>query len=183
MIQTAHSDQELAACARRGDREAFGILVERHWESLVRLVYRMVGDPALAEDAAQEACLRAWLRLDTYKPEFAFRNWFFSIGVNAAIDARRRKDVPVAVEFLDHVDSSPGPEARAERHEKAARVQHAVLALPPASRAVLVLREYEGLSYQQIAQTLSIPIGTVMSRLNYARNHLREELRAYLEAE
>ena len=73
------------------------------------------------------------------------------------------------------------PETRVEREEQAGRVRQAVLSLPPASRAVLVLREYEGLSYQEIADTLDIPIGTVMSRLNYARGRLREALAPWLE--
>jgi len=94
----------------------------------------------------------------------------------------RREREMVDVDALPLAASDEGPEAAVEGKERGERVRQAVLALPPASRAVLVLREYEGLSYREIADTLGIPIGTVMSRLNYARNRLRESLAPYLEA-
>jgi RNA polymerase sigma-70 factor (ECF subfamily) len=93
----------------------------------------------------------------------------------------RRERETVDIDRLLVVSSELGPEAAVEGEERGERVQRAVLALPPASRAVLILREYEGLSYQEIAETLDIPVGTVMSRLNYARNRLREALAPYLE--
>jgi RNA polymerase sigma-70 factor (ECF subfamily) len=105
----------------------------------------------------------------------------YRIATNAALDFLRRERETVDVDTLSLVSSDEGPEAMVERAERGERVRQAVLALPPASRAVLVLREYEGLSYQEIADTLRIPIGTVMSRLNYARNRLRESLAPYLE--
>ena len=142
----------------------------------------MCGDVNLAEDAAQEAFIRAWQHLHSYRPRSLFRNWVYRIATNAALDVLRREREAVDIDGLPLEASDEGPEATVEGKEQGERVRQAVLALPPASRAVLILREYEGLAYQEIADTLNIPIGTVMSRLNYARDRLRESLSRYLEA-
>jgi RNA polymerase sigma-70 factor (ECF subfamily) len=172
---------ELITQAQRGDRQAFGELVRHHREGVINVVYRMCGDANLAEDAAQEAFIRAWQHLPNYQPRSPFRNWVYRIATNAARDVLRRERETVDVDELPLAASDEGPEAITEREERGERVRQAVLALPPAGREVLVLREYEGLSYREIADTLGIPIGTVMSRLNYARNHLRKSLAPYLE--
>jgi RNA polymerase sigma-70 factor (ECF subfamily) len=175
------NELELIAKAQQGDRQAFGELVRCHRKGVVNVVYRMCGDVHMAEDAAQEAFIRAWRGLSRYRPRSPFRNWLYRIATNVALDALRRERETVDIDGLLLAASEPGPEAAVEGEERGERVQRAVLALPPASRAVVVLREYEGLSYQEIAQTLDIPVGTVMSRLNYARNRLREALAPYLE--
>jgi RNA polymerase sigma-70 factor (ECF subfamily) len=181
MPSTEANELELITKAQQGDRHAFGELVRCHREGVVNVVYRMCGDVHLAEDAAQEAFIRAWRGLGRYQPRSPFRNWLYRIATNVALDALRRERETVDIDRLSVVASELGPEAAVEGEERGERVQRAVLALPPASRAVLVLREYEGLSYQEIAETLDIPVGTVMSRLNYARNRLREALVPYLE--
>jgi RNA polymerase sigma-70 factor (ECF subfamily) len=172
---------ELIAQAQQGDRRAFGELVHLHHSGVINVVYRMCGDANLAEDAAQEAFIRAWQHLSKYRPQSPFRNWVYRIATNAALDALRRERETEDVDDLPLAAQEDGPEVAAEKAERGERVQQAVLALPPASRAVLVLREYEGLAYQEIAETLGIPIGTVMSRLNYARGQLRKSLAPYLE--
>ena len=179
--QSAETELELITQAQRGDRRAFGELVRRHREGVVNVVYRMCGETNLAEDAAQEAFIRAWQHLPGYQPRSPFRNWVYRIATNVALDALRREREMVDVDTLSLAASDEGPETTLEGKERGERVRQAVLALPPASRAVLVLREYEGLSYREIADTLGIPIGTVMSRLNYARNRLRESLAPHLE--
>lgn len=176
------TELDLIALAQRGDRQAFGELVRRHREGVINVVYRMCGDVNLAEDAAQEAFIRAWQHLHSYRPRSLFRNWVYRIATNAALDVLRRERETVDIDTLPLEASDEGPEATVEDKEQGERVRQAVLALPPASRAVLILREYEGLAYQEIADTLNIPIGTVMSRLNYARDRLRESLSRYLEA-
>ena len=181
-VQSAEKEIELITRAQKGDRGAFGQLVGRHREGVINVVYRMCGDANPAEDTAQEAFIRAWQHLPSYKPRSPFRNWVYRIATNAALDVLRRERETVDVDALPLANSDDGPEAAVEREERGQRVRRAVLALPDASRAVLVLREYEGLSYKEIAETLGIPIGTVMSRLNYARNLLRESLTPYLEA-
>ena len=167
--------------AQQGDRRAFGELVRCHREGVINVVYRMCGDANLAEDAAQEAFIRAWKHLPNYRPQSPFRNWVYRIATNAALDVLRRERETVDVDALPIPSSGAGPEATVQEAERSARVKQAVLELPEASRTVLVLREYEGLSYKEIADTLGIPIGTVMSRLNYARNRLRESLAPCLE--
>jgi RNA polymerase sigma-70 factor (ECF subfamily) len=177
----AENEAELIAQAQQGDRGAFGQLVRRHRGGVINVVYRMCGDANLADEAAQEAFIRAWQHLPGYRPRSPFRNWLYRIATNAARDALRREVGTVDIDTVSVTDSTQGPQAAVEAQELGERVQEAVLSLPPASRAVLVLREYEGLSYKEIADTLGIPMGTVMSRLNYARNLLRESLGRYVE--
>jgi RNA polymerase sigma-70 factor (ECF subfamily) len=176
-------EQTWIQSALLGDRQAFGELVRRHRAGVVNVVYRMCGDAALAEEAAQEAFLRAWRNLTRYNPQYAFRSWVYRMAVNAAVDALRRERPTTDLDDAESLASSAeGPEAALERKESAEQVQRAVLALPPASRAVLVLREYEAMSYHEIAEALDIPLGTVMSRLSYARGQLRRTLSPHPEA-
>ena len=181
----ASSDTELDLITRAqgGDRWAFGELVRRHRQGVVNVVYRMCGDTNVAEDAAQEAFIRAWQHLPNYRPRSPFRNWVYRIATNAARDVLRRERETTDVDELPLPSSDAGPEAVLEGQERGEQVRQAVLSLPSASREVLVLREYEGLSYREIAETLDIPMGTVMSRLNYARNRLRQSLASYLYQE
>jgi RNA polymerase sigma-70 factor (ECF subfamily) len=176
------SEKDLITQAKTGDRRAFNDLVLQHRAGVVNVVYRMCGDAVLAEDAAQECFIRAWEKLATYRPRAPFRNWLYRIATNCAITMLRREKPTVNIDKMPITDGQIGPERSVERQERAGAVQQAVLALPPASRSVIILREYEGLSYRDIAQTLDIPIGTVMSRLNYARKALRTSLARYMEA-
>jgi RNA polymerase sigma-70 factor (ECF subfamily) len=175
---SAISEIELITRAKYGERNAFSDLVCIHAQGVRNVIYRMCGDAHIAEDAAQETFIQAWLHLSSYRPQTSLRNWLYRIAVNAATDMLRKEKriLPNALDDLPLSDPQPGPEAVFSQEERTALVQKAVLALPDASRAVLVLREYEGLSYQEIADTLNIPVGTVMSRLNYARKVLREKL-------
>ena len=176
--QPAVNEIELILRAQRGDRSAFSELVCLHSRGVSRVVFRMCGDLQLAEDAAQEAFLQAWQHLPSYRPGMSLRNWLYRIAVNAAIDMLRRNKqiLPGSLEDMPLQDRAPGPETVATREELVAFIQKAVLSLPEASRAVLVLREYEGMSYQEISDALDIPLGTVMSRLNYARKLIKKML-------
>jgi RNA polymerase sigma-70 factor (ECF subfamily) len=176
------TDQDLVSASLQGDRRAFGELVNRYREGAVAVVYRMTADTQLAEEAAQEAFMRAWQRLYSYKPQFPFRNWILTITVHIALDMLRGASEVVDIERLPLEASGGKPEAELEAKERRMLIQQAVLALPPACRAVLILREYECLSYQEIAAALDIPVGTVMSRLNYARSQLRQALAPLLES-
>src|SRR5215208_3347495 len=174
----AVNETELVTQAQRGDRNAFGELVRIHAQGVTNVSYRMCGDLQIAEEASQEAFIQAWLHLSSYRPQTSLRNWLYRIAVNAATDILRKEKriLPHAIEDLPLTDSGPGPEALLSQSERTALVQKAILSLPDASRAVLVLREYEEMSYHEIADTLDIPVGTVMSRLNYARKVLKEKL-------
>jgi RNA polymerase sigma-70 factor (ECF subfamily) len=181
-ISSQINETELVTKAQNGDRNAYSELVRTHSQGVLNVVYRMCGNSDLAEDAAQEAFIQAWLRLSSYKEKTSFRSWLYRIAVNAAIDMLRKEKriLPSSVDDLNLRDSRPNPEAILASSERAELIREAVITLPNASRAVLVLREYEGLSYQEIAESLEIPMGTVMSRLSYARKLLKEKLETHL---
>ncbi len=174
----AETEAILIAEAQKGDRDSFGELVRRHHPGVVNVVYRMCGDVELAEDAAQDAFIQAWLHLPSFRPGTSLRNWIYRIAVNAALDVLRRKPKtpPLDLETLSMPDSSAAPETVLLEKERALIVQRAILSLTEANRSVLTLREYGGLSYQEIAATLNIPLGTVMSRLHAARRALQQRL-------
>lgn len=181
MLETlTEIEESLVVQAMSGDRNAYGELVGRCYTDVIRVVYRLCGDEQIAQDATQDAFVRAWVRLPGFQMRAPFRHWVYRIAVNSALDTLREKpqdsieentDIPrMAAEILD-------PESAYLEQEQADRVQSAINMLTEAARVVIVLREYGGLSYEEIASLLDIPVGTVMSRLNYARNRLREMLR------
>ena len=180
-VQTANEAQ-LVTQAQNGDRNAFSELVRLHAQGVLNVIYRMCGDVQQAEDAAQETFIRAWQNLSSYRPQTSLRNWLYRIAVNVGTDMLRKEKriLPDAIEDLHLTDSGLELESLVSQQERTALVQKAILSLPDASRAVLVLREYEGLSYQEISSTLDIPVGTVMSRLSYARNLLKAKLEPQL---
>ena len=139
-IRSQSNAMELVASAQGGDRNAFSELVRLHAQDVMHVVYRMCGQLQIAEDAAQETFIQAWLRLPAYRPTASFQSWLYRIAINAAIDMLRKEKriLPHAVEELDLVDAQPGPEAQFASSERSQLVQEAVLALPEASRAVKV---------------------------------------------
>jgi len=175
---TAIDETELVHRAKNGERNAFSELVCIHAQGVRNVIYRMCGDAQIAEDAAQETFIQAWLHLSSYRPQTSLRNWLYRIAFNAATDMLRKEQriLPNALEDLQLSDPLPGPEAVFSQEERTTLVKKAILSLPDACRAVLVLREYEEMSYHEIAEALDIPLGTVMSRLNYARKLLKERL-------
>jgi len=180
--QITEDENALIEQAQHGDRNAFGELVTRYYPGVVRVVYRLCGDTGLAEDMAQEAFLRGWINLTSFHPQSSLRNWLYRIAGNATLDVLRRKtEEPLEEEAAQmYPDPAAGPESALIEKERVALLQHAMHSLPDAARSVLILREYGGLSYQEIASVLDVPVGTVMSRLNYARNRLRELLKGQL---
>lgn len=183
----AEIEAGLVQQAQQGDRGAFGELVSRYYDGVIKTVYHLCGDDQMAQDAAQEAFIRAWVKLPTFKPQAPFRNWVYRIAVNAALDNLRKRPVESIEDsegMLSMADKNPSPEAAYIEKEQVDIIQCAVRVLPEAARTVLVLREYGDLSYEEIASVLEIPMGTVMSRLSYARTRLREMLQKYrLETE
>jgi RNA polymerase sigma-70 factor (ECF subfamily) len=184
------SDTELIAQSlKRGDAgssgekasAAFGTLVLRYRKLVIDVAYRLCGDAALAEDIAQDTFIRVWDRLADYRPSGNFRAWLVRIATNLTIDAMRKFKPVVDIEDLPLVAPGQGPEAAAVSRERAAAVRAALMRLPLPSRSALVLREYEGLSYQEIADVLDVPLGTVKSRLNDARRRLKAQLASYIQ--
>jgi RNA polymerase sigma-70 factor, ECF subfamily len=178
ILKAEDTESSLIEQAYRGDRNAYGELVRIHYPGVVRVVYRLSGDACLAEDMAQETFLRAWINLSSFHLHSSLRNWLYRIAVNVTLDVlRRRPDEPLEDEAMQmHADRAASPEKALIEKERVALLQQTLRSLPEASRSVLILREYGGLSYQEISSVLDVPVGTVMSRLNYARNRLREML-------
>lgn len=174
-------DRELVDRARTGDIAAFEELVERHRDVVYRVAARTVGHDE-AEDVSQDAFLRAFHRLPSFRGEAPFRAWLLSITRNAALNqlARRR---PEPVESVDPlVEAADGerqrtPADRLEGRERRDRLEAKVRMLTPAHRVVLVLRDIEGLSYEEISEVTESPLGSVKGRLHRARGELIELLR------
>ncbi|GAB4523850.1 MAG: RNA polymerase sigma factor RpoE [Anaerolineae bacterium] len=182
VLDNTVSEAELIERSQAGDQAAFGELVNRYHRLVLSVAYRLCNDPHLAQDISQETFIKAWQALPRFVPrgdqDTGFRAWLCRIAVNTAIDEMRRQR---PVEELGPTQAAPqiGPmEAVVQRADSEA-IRAAIARLPERSRAALILREFEGLSYQEIAEALDVPIGTVMSRLNYARRRLREELEYY----
>lgn len=167
------------AAARRGDRNAFGRLVQAYQVPVYNLAYRMLGNPTEAEDAAQETFLRAYARLSTYQPEMKFSNWILSIASHYCIDRlRRRRFTWVPVEDNPLVEALTGddhrPEDAALQAEQSREIQDLLDHLEPDYRTPLVLRYWYDLSYKEIADILNITESALKSRLHRARLQLAE---------
>jgi RNA polymerase sigma-70 factor (ECF subfamily) len=182
-------ERELVLKAQGGDRNAFNDLVVLHAQGVMNVIFRMCGDVHIAEDAAQETFIRAWSHLGSFRADSSLRNWLYRIALNTATDMLRKdkRIAPGDLEDFYLADPQPGPEGVYLQDERTALVQAAIASLPEASRVVLVLKEYGDLSYREISEALYIPLGTVMSRLNYARRLLKEKLEGqmaeWMEAE
>jgi len=184
MIETtAVLENETINLALAGDQDAFNQLVCLYRSKVIQVTYRMCGDECLAEDAAQIAFLKAWQRLAQFRRGTSFRNWLYRIAINAAIDLLRREKPHTDLDSIPIAAPGGTMMGWLVKQEHIAQVRSAIRDLPEASRAVLVLKEYESLSYREIADILDIPIGTVMSRLNYARNLLARKLHSVMEEE
>jgi len=174
-------DELLVTRARGGDLAAFGQLVERHATAVRRLARGIVGEHD-AEDVTQEALMRAFHRLDRFRGEGAFRFWLLRIAHNAALDAlARRRPGERSADRDPGTASPPGertPAEQLELTERRLRLHEKIDLLTPQHRAVLVLRDLEGLSYEEIAQVTQTPVGSVKGRLHRARQQLIDLLRA-----
>lgn len=184
--RTRLDEAELVRRARSGDADAFGRLVEANQERVLRLVRGMVPEHD-ADDVAQDAFLKAFRKLGEFDDRARFSTWIYRIAANTALDWRKReryrRHAPLP-ETPDGEDAAPsdGPDARtaAERRELAAAIDAAVAGLPDHYHTIVVLREVEGLSYEDIAATLGISKGTVESRLFRARERLRTALKGWM---
>lgn len=174
-------DRELVDRTLAGDVSAFATLVERHRGVVHRVAARTVG-AAAAEDVAQDAFLRAFHRLDKFRGEAPFRAWLLRITQNAALNeaARLRPEPTDSIEPLVEEGRRPAertPVQRLEQRERRERLEGKVRMLAPAHRTVLILRDIEGLSYEEISDVTETPLGSVKGRLHRARGELIELLR------
>lgn len=180
--QADRPDAELIRDAQRGSHPAFEALVRRYSARAYRAAYRVVRDASIAEDVLQEALIKAYRGLRNFESRSSFYTWLYRITVNLALDRKRRAKRGPGVEWDDEVsrDADPravlpvsdNPEVASRRLEVREFVAEGIQTLPDGQREVLLLREVEGLSYEEIAQTMQISKGTVMSRLHYARRKM-----------
>jgi len=185
-------DQELVERAQKGDKRAFELLVMKYQRKLARLLSRMVRDQAEIEDITQESFIKAYRALPQFRGESAFYTWLYRIAVNTAknyLVARGRR-APTTTEFSNEeaegfedaelLRDIATPDAELQTKQIAAAVNKAVEALPEELRTAITLRELEGLSYEEIAQMMDCPIGTVRSRIFRAREAIAEKIRPML---
>lgn len=177
-----NDDEALIDATLGGDRAAFGTLVCRYQDRLYNTLVKLVDSREDARDLTQDAFVQAFTKLESFKRASAFYTWLYRIAFNLAMSGRRRKRPVVSI---DQVRQQSGEEPTAEQagpseglltQERAAQVRHALTELQDEHRQILVLREVDGSSYEQIAEILGVPVGTVRSRLFRARMQLRERL-------
>lgn len=167
--------------ARRGDQTAFGKLIEAYQRPVYNLAYRMLSNPGEAEEAAQEAFIRAYTRLHTYNPDHKFSTWMLSITSNYCIDLIRKRralllsiDEPLPPHPALMSDGQKGPEAQMEMNEQQEMVQSLLQELPEDYRQAVVLRYWHEMSYEEIAEMMDTTVSAIKSRLFRARRQLAE---------
>ena len=174
----ASTDRDLILRARRGETQAFGELVLRYQAAVFNVCYRLMGERREAEDMAQEAFIRAYARLESYDAERPFGPWMRRVAANLCIN--RLESLPAAQPEVDEErdpdDPAQRPEAVTEQRDEAGRLRMALSSLPPHYRVVLELRHYQELSYDEIAESLQLPLSDVKSHLFRARKLLAEKL-------
>lgn len=177
----AATDAQLVSRSKSADVEAFGELVRRYQKPVFRIVLRMVKSPDDADDITQDTFVRAYRGLKTFKEEFDFHPWLYRIAYNQAINFlnKRKRQAAVDLDDVPERDIKTGPEPEspiqsASRQELLGRLESALERLPEEQRTVFLLRVQDGLSYEEIAETMGTPKGTVMSRLARARMALRK---------
>ncbi|MEC7679183.1 MAG: sigma-70 family RNA polymerase sigma factor [Planctomycetota bacterium] len=180
-------ESQLIELALRGDHAAFTTLVELNQDRLFASMLQVTGSPEEAEEVVQDAFIRAFIKLNTFQGNSQFFTWLYRIAFNSALSRRRRYRSKVSLDQLrDHagteiVGEQPSVDEPLLQGERIAIVQQALQELSEDHRAILVLREMEGFSYEQIAEIAGISIGTVRSRLSRARAHLKNIIEANSE--
>jgi RNA polymerase sigma-70 factor (ECF subfamily) len=177
------AEREAIEACRRGEREAFDRLVVRYQRDVYRLCYRYVNDHEDANDLAQEVFLKAWRAIGRFRGDSSFATWLYRIAVNACLNHRALRR-PLTQELPEALpDPARGAEARVVHEDEAERVREAVSRLPDKQRATLILKVYQELSHEEVAQILGTTVGTVKSNLFHALANLRRLLAERGEAE
>ena len=189
MAKAAPTDVDLVSRARRGDVAAFGRLVERHQDFVYNAVFHLVGNEQDAEDLAQDVFIRAFGSLARFEGRAKFTTWVYGIMLNTVRSHWRRAGRRAVVSLdvsADDDHPNPGPPATGDgpvdaslRREEVRHVRAAIAGLDSDLREITVLRDIEGLAYEELAQVLGVPIGTVKSRLHRARRQLKDRLEPF----
>jgi RNA polymerase sigma-70 factor (ECF subfamily) len=186
------SDEKLIARFQEGDLQAYDILVKRYKDQLLNYVYRFVGNRNDAEDIVQETFLRVYKNKHYYKEIAKFSTWVYTIAGNLAkteLRRRRRRKIFSISNFVneerdyDIPDTEMNPEQEVDGSLKGGIIQKAIEKLPPKFKEVILLRDVQGFSYEEMSQILSIPLGTVKSRVNRGRLKLQEDLKFLFDSE
>ncbi len=185
------TDQDVVLSARSGHEAAYRELIRRYERPVFALLFRMVRDRELAEDLAQETFVKALNAIDSYRPEFKFSSWIFKIANNAAIDHLRRRELDtLSLDGSPHAETPEAMQATAlqigarqespldtvEAKELGSAIEAAIGSLRPEYRSCILLRHVEGRAYEEIAEILNLPLGTVKTYIHRARNELRQSL-------
>ena len=184
-------DQELVERVQRGEKKAFDILVRKYQHKIIPLICRYIKDESEALDVAQETFLKAYRALPNFRGESAFYTWLYRIAINTAKNylvarSRRASDSEVDAQEAEQYENAPGlreqdtPEAILLSDEVARVIQAAIEGLPDELRIAITLREFEGLSYEEIAEAMECPVGTVRSRIFRAREAIDKKLKPLL---
>jgi RNA polymerase sigma-70 factor (ECF subfamily) len=186
------TDAQLVERVQRGDRRAFDLLVVKYQHKVLKLVSRLISNPAEAEDVAQEAFIKAYRALKSFRGDSAFYTWLYRIAINTAKNAlvsngRRPVDFNLDLQDPDQYEAqsrlreSDTPEGMLLTEEIRQTVQHAMQELPEDLRTAITLRELDGLSYEEIAESMGCPVGTVRSRIFRAREAIDKKLQPLLD--
>ena len=171
------SDEVLVERARAGGKEAFGLLVDRHSRMVYNLAFRISGSHEQAEDIAQEAFLRAYRALAKFEGKSQFSTWLYRIVSNVALNKLERDPSErVATDRIDPASHHEGPAQTVVRRERQEQVRRAVLSLPSNYRLVITLHHLQGFSYDEVAETLELPLGTVKTYIFRAKQILKQSL-------
>jgi RNA polymerase sigma-70 factor, ECF subfamily len=191
-LDLIHStDHDLVAFARSGSEKAYRELLDRYQRPVFSLIYRMVRDRELAEDLAQETFVKVFNHLDSYNPKYKFSSWIFKIASNLSIDSMRRKELQtvsldgsrnatsaaeVEATQIAVASKDENPEEFLEAKELGEEIERAISLLRPEYRTAILLRHVEGRPYEEIAEVMEVPLGTVKTFIHRARGELRETL-------
>ena len=171
-------DREAIEACRQGEREAFDRLVERYQRDVYRLCYRYVNNHQDANDMAQEAFLKAYRALSSFRGDSAFSTWLYRIAVNTCLNFRAARRLPQEELSEQVADGAAGVADRLQADERSARVREAVARLPEKQRATLILKIYHDLTHEEVARALGASVGTVKANLFHALGNLRKLLGA-----
>ncbi len=183
------SDEDLQLIERcvAGQTSAFGQLVEKYQGRLYHSLVHLIGSPEEALDVSQEAFVQAFVKLKSFQGNSAFYTWLYRIAFNTAVSRRRQKRPTISMDQtrdtagFEPADAGCSPESRLEQQERVTQIRAGLDALTHEHREILVLKDLEGYRYEEIAQLLQIPVGTVRSRLFRARAQLKEKLKPFVQ--